>query len=55
MMFLNTEMELKTFSPEDHFRNWQQENDLKQEYTKLLASGRFLLRMGTYPFPDHAF
>ena len=52
MMFLNTEMELKTFSPEI-IQELQQENDLKQEYNKLLASAQIPFEDGTYP--DHAF
>lgn len=47
MMFLNTEMELKTFSPEI-IQELQQENDLKQEYNKLLASAQIPFEEGTY-------
>ena len=47
MMFLNTEMELKTFSPEI-IQELQQENDLKQEYNKLLASAQIPFEDGTY-------
>lgn len=47
MMFLNTEMELKTFSPEI-IQELQQENDLKQEYGKLLASAQIPFEGGTY-------
>ncbi len=39
LMFTNAEMELKTFSPEI-IPEMQQENDLMQEYEKLLASAQ---------------
>ena len=45
MMFLNTEMELKTFSPKI-IQELQQENDLKQEYSKLLASAQIPFEEG---------
>lgn len=47
MMFLNTEMELKTFSPEI-IQELQKENDLKQEYNKLLASAQIPFEGGVY-------
>ncbi len=47
MMFLNTEMELKTFSPEI-IEEMQKENDLMQEYNKLLASAQIPFEDGVY-------
>lgn len=47
MMFVNTEMALKTFSPKI-IQEMQQENDLKQEYNKLLASAQISFEDGTY-------
>ena len=47
MMFLNTEMELKTFSPEI-IQEMQKENDLSQEYNKLLASAQVPFEGRTY-------
>ena len=47
LMFLNTEMELKTFSPEI-IQEMQKENDLMQEYNKLLASAQISFEGGVY-------
>ena len=47
LMFINTEIELKTFSPEI-VPLLQQENDLTQAYEKLLASAQIPFRGKTY-------
>lgn len=47
LMFLNTEIELKTFSP-DIIQEMQKENDLKKEYSKLLASAQIPFEDGVY-------
>ena len=47
LMFINAEMELKTFSPEI-IPELQQENDLVQEYEKLLASAQIPFEGGVY-------
>ncbi|MBQ9889925.1 MAG: M3 family oligoendopeptidase [Firmicutes bacterium] len=47
LMFINTEIELKTFSPEI-VPMLQKENDLTQEYEKLLASAQIDFRGKTY-------
>ncbi len=57
LMFINDEIELKTFKPEI-IPELQQENDLTQEYEKLLASAQIPFEGGTYtisqmtPFKD---
>lgn len=47
LMFKNAELELKSFSPEI-ISEMQQENDLTQEYEKLLASAQIEFEGGTY-------
>jgi M3 family oligoendopeptidase len=47
LMFVNAEIELKTFSP-DIIPELQQENDLTQEYEKLLASAQIPFEGGVY-------
>ena len=47
LMFLNAEIEQKTFSPEI-ISELQQENDLTQEYEKLLASAQIPFEDGVY-------
>lgn len=47
LMFINAEMELKTFSPEI-IPELQKENDLTQEYEKLLASAQIPFEGKTY-------
>lgn len=47
LMFLNTEMELKTFST-DIIQEMQQENDLNQEYRNLIASAQIPFEGGAY-------
>ncbi|MBR6312316.1 MAG: M3 family oligoendopeptidase [Oscillospiraceae bacterium] len=47
LMFINAEIELKTFSPEI-IPELQQENDLTQEYEKLLASAQIPFEGGVY-------
>ena len=47
IVFLNAELELKSFSPEI-IPLLQEENDLTQEYEKLLASAQIPFRDGTY-------
>ncbi len=47
LMFTNAELELKAFSPEI-VPELQQENDLTQEYEKLLASAQVPFEGGTY-------
>ncbi len=47
LMFVNAEMELKTFSPEI-IPELQQENDLRDEYQKLIASARIPFEEGVY-------
>ena len=47
LMFVNAEMELKTFSPEI-IPELQRENDLTQEYEKLLASAQIPFEGGVY-------
>lgn len=47
LMFINAEIELKTFSPEI-IPELQQENDLTQEYEKLLASAQIPFDGGVY-------
>ena len=47
LMFLNTEIALKTFSPEI-VSQLQQENDLTQEYQKLIASAKIPFEDGEY-------
>lgn len=47
LMFLNTEISLKTFSPEI-IPDLQKENDLTQEYEKLLASAQIPFEGKTY-------
>lgn len=47
IMFINAEIELKTFSPEI-ISELQQENDLTQEYEKLLASAQIPFEGGVY-------
>lgn len=47
LMFLNTEIELKTFSP-DIIPEMQKENDLNQAYSKLLASAQIPFEDGVY-------
>ncbi|MCH5198372.1 MAG: M3 family oligoendopeptidase [Oscillospiraceae bacterium] len=53
IIFLNAEIELKTFSP-DIIPLLQQENDLVQEYEKLLASARIPFENGVYNIPQMA-
>ena len=47
LMFVNTEIDLKCFSPEI-VSELQQENDLTQEYEKLLASAQIPFESGMY-------
>ncbi|MCD7883385.1 MAG: M3 family oligoendopeptidase [Lachnospiraceae bacterium] len=47
LMFVNAEIELKTFSPEI-IPQLQRENDLTQEYEKLLASAQIPFEGGVY-------
>ena len=47
LMFLNTEIALKTFSP-DIVPQLQRENDLTQEYQKLIASAQIPFEDGVY-------
>ena len=47
LMFVNTEIDLKCFSPEI-VSELQQENDLTQEYEKLLASAQIPFEGGVY-------
>ena len=47
LMFLNTEITLKSFSPEI-VSQCQKENDLTQEYQKLIASAKVPFEGGTY-------
>ena len=47
LMFLNTEIALKTFSP-DIVPQLQKENDLTQEYVKLLAAAKIPFEGGEY-------
>ena len=47
LMFINAEIELKTFSPEI-IPDLQKENDLTQEYEKLLASAQIPFEGGVY-------
>ncbi len=47
LMFVNAEIQLKTFSPEI-IPELQQENDLTQEYEKLLASAQIPFENGVY-------
>lgn len=47
LMFVNAEIELKSFSPEI-ISELQQENDLTQEYEKLLASAKIPFEGGVY-------
>ena len=47
LMFLNTEIQLKTFSP-DIIQEMQKENDLNQAYSKLLASAQIPFEDGVY-------
>ena len=47
LMFVNAEIELKAFSPEI-IPELQQENDLTQEYSKLLASAQIPFEDGVY-------
>lgn len=47
LMFVNAEIELKTFSP-DIIPELQKENDLSQEYEKLLASAQIPFEGGVY-------
>jgi len=47
LMFINTEIQLKTFSPEI-ISELQQENDLTQEYEKLLASAQISFENDVY-------
>ena len=47
LMFLNAEIELKTFSPEI-IPDLQKENDLVQDYEKLLASAQIPFEGGVY-------
>lgn len=47
LMFINAEIELKTFSPEI-IPELQQENELTQEYEKLLASAQIPFEGGIY-------
>lgn len=47
VMFINAEMDLKTFSPEV-IPELQKENDLVQEYEKLLASAQIVFNGKTY-------
>ena len=47
LMFVNAEIELKTFSPEI-IPELQQENELAQEYEKLLASAQIPFEGGVY-------
>ena len=47
LMFINAEIELKTFSPEI-IPDLQQENDLTQAYEKLLASAQIPFEGGVY-------
>lgn len=48
IVFINAEIELKTFSP-DIIPELQKENDLVQEYEKLLANGTVEFEGQTYP------
>ena len=47
VLFLNAEISLKTFSP-DIIPELQKENDLSQEYTKLIASAQIPFEGKTY-------
>jgi M3 family oligoendopeptidase len=47
LYFINTEIELKTFSP-DIIAQLQQENDLIQDYDNLIASAQIDFKGGTY-------
>ncbi len=47
LMFVNAEIELKTFSPEI-IPQLQKENDLTKEYDKLLASAKIPFNGGSY-------
>ena len=47
LMFINTEIQLKTFSPEI-VPQLQRENDLTQEYQKLIASAKIPFEGGEY-------
>ncbi|MCM1261691.1 MAG: M3 family oligoendopeptidase [Butyrivibrio sp.] len=53
LMFTNTEMELKTFSPEI-IPELQKENNLCQEYSKLLASAQIPFEQGVYTISQMA-
>lgn len=53
ILFLNAEIELKTFSPEI-IPLLQKENDLVQEYEKLLASAEIYFENGVYNIPQMA-
>ncbi|MGM9619268.1 MAG: M3 family oligoendopeptidase [Oscillospiraceae bacterium] len=53
LMFRNAEIRLKTFSPEI-IPELQQENDLNQEYQKLIASGRIEFEGKTYTLSQMA-
>ena len=47
LMFINAEIDLKTFSP-DIIPELQQENDLRNEYQKLIASAQIPFEGGVY-------
>ena len=51
LMFINAEIELKTFSPEI-IPELQKENDLVQEYEKLLSSAQIAFEGKTYTIPQ---
>ncbi len=51
LLFLNAEIELKSFRPEI-IPEMQAENDLVQEYEKLLASAQILLKNAVYTLPQ---
>ena len=51
LMFVNAEIALKAFSPEI-IPEMQRENDLTQEYEKLLASAQVEFEGGTYTIPQ---
>jgi len=53
IIFINAEMELKTFSPEI-IPLLQRENELSQKYEKLLASARISFEDGVYNIPQMA-
>ena len=54
LMFVNAEIQLKTFAPEI-MADIQKENDLTQEYEKLLASAQIPFEGKVYHLPDVPF